>query len=116
MAEPDRYILNHCRVIYDDQIMESSVLEDAHVASNAGSWVISGYQMRDVMTIVDGKPVSSGKVEPTGRTERIDRLTEATFQDVGDTIIVSGFSDFLAAAGIPEEDRMVTMKIVPRTA
>lgn len=107
MAEPDRYILNHCRVIYDDQIMESSVLEDAHVASNAGSWVISGYQMRET---------ADGKTEPTGRTERIDRLTEATFQDVGDTIIVSGFSDFLAAAGIPEEDRMVTVKIVPRAA
>ncbi|MCD6056475.1 MAG: hypothetical protein K0Q89_5 [Thermomicrobiales bacterium] len=80
------------------------IVEPGHASSNGDTWVLSRYQMRDL---------GDGRFEPTGRTERIDQLTECqvTGDEGTETLVVTGQSTFLEGAGVPEDDRSVTVKI-----
>lgn len=111
-----RFIRNHCRIewIGGSHLDTEDVVEPAHAASNGDTWVISRPQMREVtMQGPEGTQVGTGEFEPTGRTERIDQMTECSI--VGDEtdpfLTVTGQSTFLAQAGVAEEDCQVTVRI-----
>lgn len=91
-----------------------NVVEPGHASSNGNTWVLSRLQMREVTVQgPEGTKVGTGEFEPTGKTERIDQLTDCTI--VGDetdpVLTVTGQSNFLAEAGLAEDDRQVTVKI-----
>ena len=96
-----RYIRNMCKIDWPDGSPHAdNVIDPGHAASNGDTWVISRMQMD-----ADG--------EPTGRTERVDRLTDC--QVTGDeddpVLTVVGQSEFLADRGVPEDDRTVKVRI-----
>jgi hypothetical protein len=100
-----RYIRTMCKIEFQGgSPLGDDVIEPGHASSNGNTWVLCRYQMRD---LDDGTSV------PTGRTERVDQLTECSV--VGDegteSLVVTGQSAFLEGAGVPEDDRSVTVKI-----
>jgi hypothetical protein len=100
-----RYIRNMCKIEFEGgSPYDVDVIVPGHAASNGDTWVISRMQMREV----DGRRV------PTGRTERVDQLTECTI--VGDeddpVLVVTGQSTYLAEAGVPEDDRQVKVRVI----
>lgn len=100
-----RYIRNMCRIEFEGgSPYDQDVIDPGHASSNGDTWIISRMQMREI----DGRPT------PTGRTERVDQLTECNI--VGDeddpVLVVTGQSTFLAEAGVPEDDRQVKIRVI----
>jgi hypothetical protein len=96
-----RYIRSMCTVEYPQGSPgPEDRITPAYVASNGDTWVINRYQEDE-----DGNP--------TGRTERVDQLTECqVVGDEGDPVLqVTGQSTMLAEMGVPEDDRTVIIRV-----
>lgn len=94
-----------CKIEFPDgSPYDDDTIDPGHAASNGNTWVLSRYQMREI----DGREI------PTGRTERVDQLTECQITGTEDdpVLVVVGQSTFLADAGVPEDDRLVKIRIV----
>lgn len=98
--------INMCRVEYPSGgPADSDVIEPAFVTTNGGSCAINRYQMREL---------DDGTEEPTGRTERVDTMTEISVSDLGNgAFAVTGQSTLLAEMGVPPDDRSVTVRVFP---
>lgn len=103
-----------CKIEFPDgSPYDDDVIDPGHASSNGDTWVISRMQMHEVVDYVDGRRVLTGEVVPTGRTERVDQLTEVqvTGDESDPVLTIVGNSTFLAEAGIPEDDRLVKVRI-----
>lgn len=108
--------INMCRVEYPaGGPADSDVIDPAFVTTNGGACAISRYQMQEVLQRgPDGKPIPTGEFEPTGRTERIDTMTQISVSELGNgAFAVTGQSTLLAEMGVPEDDRTVTVRVFP---
>jgi hypothetical protein len=101
--------INMCRVEYPSGgPADADVIDPAFVTTNGGSCAISGYQMREE---------DDGTEVPTGRTVRIDTMTEISVSELGNgAFAVTGQSTLLADMGVPEDDRTVVVRVFPNKA
>lgn len=100
-----RYIRSMAKIEWQGgSHLGEDIVDPGFASSNGDTWVLSRYQMIDQ---------GDGTFRPTGRTERIDQLTECqvTGDEGSETLVITGQSAYLAEAGLPEDDRSVTVKI-----
>lgn len=97
--------INMCRVVYPSGGPLEDVIDPAFVTTNGSGCAISTYQMTEL---------EDGTTVPTGRTERVDTMTEISVTELDDgAFAVTGQSTLLADMGVPPDDRSVTIRVFP---